>query len=275
MADEPITKPPEEQTREELEAAILAEQAKLNAPPVEEPKPDEKPVIEDKTKWLEYRSADGTVYTAESQEELFKKVTSGLEHTKAALKDRERQIHDLRKPPAEKPAEQPDIFDREKYFKLMEDGADGPVKAARYLKKYDGTEKTEQVIQEVVGDRQAARAAEALRDEVLSFYASPAGQQYVKVETPELDKRMSDYLTEKQLPVNASNLVRAYYELRDDGQIPMEPASGGKVKPKAPPDSAKGGGGAPQDQEPDYSRMSKDELAAHLRSKGLDVSYAR
>src|SRR5690349_17065980 len=135
MAEETvITKAPEEMSREELAAAI-AEQSK---PPVvattEQPKEEPaKPKTETQT--FTFTAGDGTVYEGASQDELFEKVKGALNHTKTAIKDRERQIRELRDRQV-KPIEPPkteEKFDQAKYETLL--GKDG-LEAQQYLDSF-------------------------------------------------------------------------------------------------------------------------------------------
>ncbi len=254
-------KPLEEQSKDELAATIAAEQAKLNAAPPEEEKPAETPKFE-------FRSVDGTLYEAESQEELFKKISGALDHTKTAVKDRERQIHELRKQPVVEPLKPENAFDRDTWLKLMDEGTDGPLKAQRYMDKYRfGTENPEEIFKSMTQEQERAQQ----RDEAMRFYQTPAGQAFAKVETPELDKVMMDELAKQGLPTTASNLRAVYYELRESGHIPAPPEGKQATPKKAPPPSAHGTRNETTEEEPDFNRMTKTELAAYMRKQGMDV----
>lgn len=270
---EALVKPPEEQTKEELAATIAAEEARIAAEKPAEPKPEAVAKPEEKAKF-EFKASDGTIYEAESQDELFKKITGALDNTKVALKDRERQIREVRQQqpkPEEKPSEKTTgTFSRDKWLELMESGTDGPLKAQEYMDSFrkpewaKKAEEREQVVQQT----------ETLQQEILKFYASPTGQQYAKVETPELNQKILQYMADRNMPRTSANFKEAFWDLKEAGDIPV--ASEKKEKPKAPPRTPDSGSSRETPtNEPDFDKMSKEELAKYIRSKGVEVYVQR
>lgn len=264
---ETVVKPPEQQTKEELAVSIAAEEARLAAENTQS-KPEEK-------QRFEYKATDGTIYEAESQEELLKKVTAALDNTKLAMRDRERQIHELRtQKPVEKPAdEKKDTFDREKWLQLMESGPDGPLKAQDYVDSFRKPEWAQKAEER----EQAVKATEVLQTEILKFYGSAAGQQYAKIETPELNQKLLQYMNDQGMERTVANFKAAFYELKDAGELSVAPEKT-KEKPKAPPRSPSGGGRDNPSGElsnAELYAMPKDKLIEYMRSKGMDVYVQR
>jgi hypothetical protein len=252
-------KDPYEQTKDELALSIAEEQRKLNA----EPPAEEKPV--EKTR-IEYKATDGTIYEAETQEELFKKVTAALENTKAAVKDRERQVHELKQPKTVvEESKEPKTFDRDHYFTLMESD---PVKAAKYMDKHRfGVDNPEELFQSMTVEQKKQQ----LVDETARFYNTPAGKAFAKVETPELGQLLVSHVREQDLPITANNLRAAYYELWESEKIPAPVDTTVSEKKRVMPPTVHGTRNDNTEDAPDFSRMSRTELAAYLRKQGLDV----
>lgn len=278
MAEE-IVKPPEQQSKEELAISIAAEQAKLAMKPEEpaptavdaesEPEPEPEAPHGEKQKF-EYVASDGTRYEAESQEALLKKVTSALDNTKAALKDREHKLREAKtKPVVEAPVEEvapaTKHFDREKWVELMQTD---PIAAQRYINKHTlGVDNPEEVLQSMtMYQRQMA-----INSEVAKFYNTAAGREYKQVETEDLNAVLLDYMNREQMPPTANNYRSAYYELKEAGIIPEVQQKAGP-RPKAPPPSAKGGRSETNsDPEPDLYRMSKEELRSYAKKHGMTI----
>lgn len=249
------TKPLEEQSKEELTATMAAAV-----------KPEEKP----NEQKFEFVAADGTRYEATSQEDLFAKVTGALNNTKEHAKKLEfklRDIKDTTPKPEAKPV-QNGAFSKDEYYKLMESD---PLAAQDYLDKHRFGTDSKSMVKEAIKEESDARQREVktLQEETAAFYESPAGQEFAKVETKELDQLLLGTLQERNLPVTAWNLDAAYRHLRDSGKIPTagKPAE----RPRPNPSSASGSGGQIPPEEPDFNSMSKADLAAYMRKQGVAV----
>lgn len=257
MSTEAPVKPLEEQSKEELAATIAAEREKPTVAKPADAAPAE----------FTFKASDGTVYTADSQEALFAKVTSALENTKSAVKDRERQIFELRRPSEVKPVEtKPEgkSFDKDEYYRLMESD---PMQAQKYMDRHRfGIENPEELFAAMT----QTQRQQQIQNETMRFYAQVPG--YAKVETPELNQLLLARLTDNGRPFTAENFKLSYYELKEEGLIPSptaaEPA---KTRPKAPPAGASGAGSDVPNNEPDWSTMSRAEMAAEMRKRGLQV----
>lgn len=261
MADEAI-KPPEEQSKDELAASIAAEQARIATGNTNTEKAE--PKVESKT--FEFRAADGTLYTADSQDALFKKITDSKEEAARALKDRERQIYELRQQlkPVEKVEDKKEGFDKTKYHQMLEDD---PIGAQRYIDAHRfGIENPEEVIKKAAVAQQSNEINEGLKREIIAFYASPAGQAFGKVETPELNAALIQYMNENRLSRTAEGFRTAYYEMRDQNLIPMPGEKAQKRTP--PPRSPESGGGNEPEPEPDYYKMPLEKLKALIEKNG-------
>jgi len=219
MSD-PTPKNPEDMTKEELAASIDAQvAAQRQEPPAPEPEatPEtpEEPAAPPQT--LSYTAADGTVYTAASTDELFKKVTKALDHAKTTVVARERELSELRP----KPTPEPEKYNHNKYLELLaEDG----ISAQEYLDSFrPDIQKTRQIIAE---SEETANRRKAL----LAFHS--AIPEYAKVETPEITEAFKQRLNETGRAITADNLKLTYFELRSEGKIPaVLPAP----EPPAPP----------------------------------------
>lgn len=271
MADEVIVKPPEQQSKEELAQSIAAESARIAAekpqPAAEPEKP--KPQPKSATQTFEYKASDGTTYTAESNEELFRKVTGALDQTKAALKDREWKLHEFKAQKPPDPAPKKEEFDKQKYYALVDED---PLKAQEYLDKHREQPEWAKTAAEVAN---TVKTQQQYGREAVAFYATPAGQQYAQIETPELNTKILEYMKENGMSYSADNLERAFYRLKEAGELKMPEAP--KPRPKAPPASPQGDGADTPTLDKDLSelyRMPKEKLAEYLQSKGLTVTYA-
>jgi hypothetical protein len=250
MSDEP--KNPEEMTADELKAAMLAPPETPEAPPAPEtPETPEVPETPAPPELETYTAADGTVYSAKTKDELFAKVTGALAHTKEALKDRERQIHEL-KPPKEEPKEE---YSNAKWMEL----AETDVRAANaYAAKFDPDfQQLRQVVQQTEQQRQLSNA-------ILKFHADVP--DYAKVETPEVTAAFTARLKETGRQVTADNLKLTYFELKEAGTIPAAPAP--VTRKKAPPRSPDGGGG-PTTPTIDPENMSKEDIRKYLNEHAV------
>lgn len=254
---ETLEKPLDEQTKEEL-AATLAAATK----PAEDVKPNEQK--------FEFVAADGTRYEATSQEDLFAKVTGALNNTKEHAKKLEWKLRDQKETtpkPETKPATT-GAFSKDEYYKLMETD---PLAAQDYLDKHRFGKDPKQMVTDIINEHEVAKSHEVrtLQEETQAFYDSPAGREFAQVETKELDQLLLGRLQEQNLPVTAWNLKAAYRDLKDDGKIPSvgKPAE----RPRPNPSSAVGPGGQIPPEEPDFSTMSKSELAAYMKKNGVAV----
>lgn len=239
----------EEPTKDDLKTQIEAAQAQPETV-VEDPKPE--------TAKHTYTASDGTVYEAETPDALLAKVAKARDDAATALKDRERQIFDLKQQVPAKKEETPvkeGAFDRGEYFKLMEED---PIKAQDYL---DG-------FRPVFKDVQAVAQQQKIRSEVMGFYANVP--EYAKVETPELNTALQARLKERGREYTKDNLALSFYELKNEGKV-TAPAAPATERPKAPPPSAGGSGGNTGTPEPDLAMMSRAELAAYIRKQGGEV----
>lgn len=252
-------KPVEEQSAEELVKTIAATAAEPPEVPAEEPPaepPKETPAATPEA--FSYTAGDGTVYRAGSSEELFKKVTDALNHSKTAIKDREHQIHDLRaKVPKEEPVKEEPVYDHKKYLELLE--TDG--RAA--LDYADGFRP------QIVAQRQERQETEKVnqvRDQVLRFYADVP--DYTKIETPELNNLLKERIKEKGRSYTAEGLTATYYELKTEGKIPA-PANGTPVKERKGMPASPGGSKTEVETEPDVDNMTTKELKAYMKKQGV------
>lgn len=260
----------EDMTAEELEksiaaGAVAAQPDAAETPSAPEVQPDPEPkeeVKKEESGGFEYTAADGTVYRDSTSEGLFKKVTDALNMTKAAVKDREHQIHGLKRQtpkPEETPEPKPPAaFDNQKYLDLLSTNAKT---ANDYLKEHDPE------IQEFRRTRAEEEAKRAVNEEVMKFYNETG---YNKVETPELNSAIRERMEQKGRPNSALGLGMTYYELKAEGKIPDASGSKPPSKRTPPPETPSGSGGSVAD-EPDVDSMSAKELAAHLRKQGVEV----
>lgn len=251
MADDPV-KTPEELNSEELQAAVAAAR-QVPAPD----KPEEAPKPAAETKTFEYRGIDGTLYTADSQDDLFKKVAKARDDATLTIKDRERQIYELRHPakPPETPAKNGNGFQKERYYQLLDQD---PIEAQNYLDEYRlGTKNPRETIEKFEAREARTAQEENLRQEVMKFYATPTGQQFAKIETPELDQAMMTYMNEQGIERNALGFRTAFLEMKEAGRIPKQ---GKRPEREAPPPKSVGGGNELSGEEPNYDTMSTKDL---------------
>lgn len=261
MADN--EKPLEEQTKDELAATMAAEAGKQQEKPVET------------ASEIEIKIGNAT-YRGATHEEVLKIVAKAKEDADAAIRDRERQIFDLRQ--KEKTALKPPTEDtsgmnpdqRTQFYKLLEED---PAKALQFADKIRfGVDDPGSVLQEAKVLLEDVKKTRTINEEVLKFCADVP--DYAKVATTEVDTAMRERLEEKARGFTAENMKLTYLELVQEGKIgkPVEKAP--ETKPKAPPPSASGGGSSRPATEPDYDNMTKDELRKHLKEAGIEV-YAR
>lgn len=261
MSKEVIEKPVEEQTAEELAASIALSQSAVVAEekPAETPAEPvrETPKPEASTEHT-YTAGDGTVYKAGTSEELFRKVTDALNTTKTALKDREFQIHDLKKvAPPKEAATVTEKFEQQKYLDLV--ATDGAA-ALEYQKKYDSDFKA------IREQREAEAAQRAVADEVTKFYRDvPA---YASVETPEVNAIMKERMEAKGRGFTADALIATYYELKFEGKI-GEPSTTKPVEKKTPMPSSASGTTPTTEPEPDFDSMDTKALTAYMKKNGV------
>lgn len=239
--------PAEIATEMERVSAAEPETVTEETPPAET---EEQPVREEEkpAEEFSYTAIDGTVYKAASQDELLKKVTGALDSTKAALKDREHKLYEL-KPKKEEPAKQ---FENEHYLNLL---VTNPLAAKQYMEEFD---ETAQSVRRFLSEAQEAKKKE---EAVLQFYNDVP--DYAKVETPEVTQAFKARMTETGRAVTADNLKLTYFELRAAGRIPEAPEEAAAPR-KAPPRSPSSSSRAARS---DRSEMAKIEAmtTAQLR----------
>ena len=240
----------DEMTVEQLEEAI---KAGGGAEETEEVESEKAPEPEEKT--FEYTAVDGTVYKADSNEELFKKVTDALSSTKTALKDREHQIHEF-KSKTEPKDEEPVKYDHSTYLQLLE--KDG-LKAQEYVKAFDPDV---QALRKTIEEKSEVQA---LREETLKFYAET---DYSQIETPETNTLIRQRLEEKGRSFTADHMSLSYLELLREGKL-SPPANGKPVEKKSPMPSSASGSSGQSEPEPDFDNMSAKELAKYMKESGV------
>lgn len=249
------TKNPEDMSREEIAAAMAATAETTQS---EVPAAEEKPVEEKPAESFSYTAADGTVYTASSSDDLFKKVTAALNHSKEAVRDRERQISEL-KP---KPVEESKKYDHEKYLQLL--ATDG-FAAKRYLEEFDDEAKEQrQLVAET-------RIQNDTRKAVAGFRASVP--EFAKLATPEIAAAFDKRFTESKLPISPETLELVWRRMRVDGSIPdpLPPVEQKKAMPESP-----SGTGQRRNTKPAVNpeSMSREELRKLIEAENAKLRQA-
>ena len=198
----------------------------------------------------EFTLGDGTVVKATSWEEAFQKVSEMKVNTATALRDRERQIEELRQAPpaAPEPIAPSAGFDQKHYWELM--NAD-PIKAQEYM---DATRFGVQPDQVGGLYREVFNASQYSADTFEINQFMQANPDFPGTE--EASDVILNTLQAEGRPINRENLEYVYLRSVRDGKI--TPAGDEAPTPWTPP--ALQGGGTQQ---------------GPARHYGADCQYAR
>lgn len=184
----------------------------------------------------EFTLGDGTVVKATSWEEAFNKVADMKTNTAAALRDRERQIEELRQSTQQVQQQQiaPDAtsgFDQKRYWELM--NAD-PLQAQQYMDAARFGVSPEQIpslYKEVFNASQYSADTFEINQFLQNNPDFPG--------TPEATDIVVDTCAKENRPLTKENLEYVYLRSVRDGLI--EPAGEEAATPWAPP-ALRGGG---------------------------------
>jgi hypothetical protein len=225
-----------------------------------------KQVIADVTKPAgfpgEFTLGDGTVVKASNWEEAFQKVADMKVNTATALRDRERQIEELRQTPVQQQQTPPPPttgFDQKHYWELMNKD---PLEAQQYMDAARFGVQPEQVqslYQEVFNTTQYSADKKEVEDFMQSNPDFPG--------TKEATDKVWNIMAQENFPITARNLEYVYLRAVRDGEI--EPL--GEEAPQAwvPPYLQGGGTQRQRDQivdpfGPDVPDDKLDEVARRL-----------
>jgi hypothetical protein len=232
------------------------------------------------TPQFEYKFADGNVVKAENVEEAFKTVAKMKEDTSAALKaEREQreqlqaQMTVLQQDMARRNATvvQEGAFDKDRYYRLV---GEDPLQAQNYIDAHrfgigdpNMVPQYFQNIQSTVSNLEQQTLAASFINVHPDF---PANNDNAQILTKEVVR-----LREAGHPVNMDTLDLAWRNCQNNDQIkPIEVAD----EPEEPNPSLGGGGSAAVEAETSRveaevmsGKMSMDDFAKYLRSKGMQV----
>lgn len=208
----------------------------------------------------EFTLGDGTVVKATSWEEAFQKVSEMKVNTASALRDRERQIEELRAaPPSRTEAPPPTTgFDQKHYWELMNSD---PLAADIYKDSVKFGVQPEQVsalYQEVFNTTQYSADKKEVEDFMQNNPDFPG--------TKEATDKIWSIMAAEKFPINSRNLEYVYLRAVRDGDI--EPMGNEAPQPWAPP-TLQGGGGGNKEQQ-DIMKM-----IANTPDDKLDETYRR
>jgi hypothetical protein len=235
------------QTAEELDAQIKAELDKSTEP----------------DKLIEIKLSTGEVYKGKTEAEVIEALKKGKEEATVTIRDRERQIKELREKDAPLTPAKGEVFDKTKYYELM---SEDPMGAFHYQMAYVMGVDPAHAGEALRYAYQTAQAVDARLQNALfreKYPSAPYGDDFADT--------MMNHMTDSRRAWTAENLGMTYLELKEEGKVKESkqdapvPAEGDAP----PPNPGKSSSGVSSDTMSQIEKMSTNDLEAYLKKLGV------
>lgn len=241
------------QNEEELKTA-LGEEGKIPDAPVTPTEPEE----------YEIRLDTGEVFKGKDKDEVLQKLAKAKADATAAIRDRERQIRELKELKSQPKAEVGSEFNKDEYYNLF---AQDPMAAFDYAMSYKLGVPPEDVgpaLRYAYTTTQVVNAQMENAAFRMKYPDAPLGDEFANIMVERMNELGRDW--------TAQNLGATYLELVHEGKIKPEKKS--KESDNTPPAVIPSLGStssrsAEDDEMSKVEGMSTAELEKYLRAKGM------